>query len=127
MRWHRHYAVCSKRSLIALQASQCGAGFRSANMGYAATALLDQVLGPHLTHMLIVNSDEIRRKANKSAVDQNIGDSSLLDRAKALNRPLSRCDYNCIDAAREQLLNLLLLQFRVLLRRSDDEAVALPA
>src|ERR1700676_3700603 len=90
-----------KCPFIALQSTECGARFRSADMSNAPATLLNEVICCQLADEFIIDSHEICRQPYKAPIDENVRSSSLFDGAKTLDGPLRRGDQHRIHAARE--------------------------
>lgn len=70
---------------------------------------------------------KIRSEAGKLPVDENVWRLLFLDPEEHLNVGLSRSDDQRVDAARKQLLDLLLLEFRIFFRGRNNQVVTLLA
>ncbi len=96
-------------------------------MSDAPEAILDQVLGRNSSHHLVIHSDKVSGQAREPAVDQDVRYLLLLDAAETLHRPLRRGDDQRVHPPGEQLLDLLPLEFGILFRGRDHQAVPLLA
>ena len=79
-------------------------------------ARVDQVRRRQLAYRRIVHAHEVRRQAVELAVDQHIRNFLLLQAMERLHRGLRGRHNQHVHPARQKLLDLLPLQFRVVLR-----------
>jgi hypothetical protein len=73
------------------------------------------------------HSDEVRMETVDFAVDQHERSFLLLDVAKAVSIPLRRRNYEYVDVPGEELIDSLLLDFRIVLRTRKHQAVSFRA
>jgi hypothetical protein len=86
-----------------------------------------QVFGCQLSRRVVVAAHKVRGQVFELAVQQDQGRVTLLYLAERLGARLAGGDNQCIQAVRQQMLNLLPLQLRFLLRRGNDQEVPLLA
>ena len=73
----------------------------------------------------IVDTHEMRGKAVNLAVDQHYRSFLILDVPEILGTTLRRGHYEHIDSPGQELIDFLLLEFRVIVRRRQYQAVSL--
>src|SRR5581483_7616872 len=116
--------ISSKGPPKAIEPADSGADFRAAYVRDAPATLLEKVRGCQCSHRFVVHTDKMGVEPLEAPVDQDVRSVLLLKVTKAINRSLRRCNQHYINPPCQQVLDLLHLQLRVLVRRGDEQTVA---
>ena len=103
-----------QRFLVAFAATQAGGDGRSGDVGDAAAAAIDQVLGGDAADGFIVGADIRGVHGGEAAVDQHVGNSARFDAFKDGERGgrLRGGQQQAIDLAAEETIDFARLQVR---------------
>jgi hypothetical protein len=105
---------------VAFQPANRRAGFRAADVRNSIASHVDSVLRCQESDRLIIHSNKIRRKARQSAIDQDIRRSLPFNPEEEVHCRSTSGNDQCIEAARQELFDLLILKVRIFLRGRND-------
>src|SRR5271168_4943031 len=120
-------AMLFQRIEEALEAAIADAVFRASYVGKASTAHSQQMLGCEFSSGVIVRTNKVGGQVFERAVQQEQGRVTLLGLAEGIRIRLARGDHQRIQAVRQHVLDLLLLQFGIFFGRRDHHEVSLLA
>jgi len=98
-------------------------GHRSANVSDPFTSLGYEMFSGEHAYAMIVDADKVAREFREVAVDQDERNTGVADSAQGGGVFLARSNDEAIEMVSEHVLNLVLLELRIALRRGDEDEV----